>query len=321
MTSYTHDIENSALPMPIAQMARRTAQQLASSMPTPQIAQRVCLNTLAVYVVNAYLQTIGIATDLDASDCWNPVVRLCADVADLEIAGVGRLECRPLRMHEQSCYIPPEVWSDRIGYVIVQIDESLQEANILGFTQTVATDELPIRELRPIEDLIDRLHQLMQPVVARVNLSQWLNNIFETGWQTVESVLNPAEPSLAFSFRNADTLVPTDIEQPDIGIRRAKFIDLGMQLAGQSVALIVEIRPESEKRTNILLQVHPTGSQIYLPPQLQLIVLDESGTTFLEAIARSADNYIQLEFSGEPGERFSVKVALGDVNIIEDFAI
>jgi hypothetical protein len=67
--------------------------------------------------------------------------------------------------------------------------------------------------------------------------------------------------------------------------------------------------------------VHPIGNQNYLPSLLQLIVLDESGETFLQAQARSADNYIQLQFSGEPGERFSVKITLNDVSIIEDFAI
>ncbi|HEY9845691.1 MAG TPA: DUF1822 family protein, partial [Candidatus Caenarcaniphilales bacterium] len=59
----------------------------------------------------------------------------------------------------------------------------------------------------------------------------------------------------------------------------------------------------------------------YLPPSLQLVVLDESGASFLEAQARSADNYIQLQFSGTAGERFSVQVTLGEVSTTEDFVI
>jgi hypothetical protein len=52
-------------------------------------------------------------------------------------------------------------------------------------------------------------------------------------------------------------------------------------------------------------------------------VLDEAGVTCpeLQVQARSDDNWIQLEFSGEPGERFSLKLALGDVSITEDFVI
>jgi hypothetical protein len=83
----------------------------------------------------------------------------------------------------------------------------------------------------------------------------------------------------------------------------------------------VELTPESEQRRNILLQVHPAGNQLYLPPSLELTVLDDSGSIFLEAQARSADNYIQLQFRGLPGEEFSVRVALGDASIIEDFVL
>jgi len=54
---------------------------------------------------------------------------------------------------------------------------------------------------------------------------------------------------------------------------------------------------------------------------VQLLILDESKAIFLEAEARTADNYIQLEFSGEPGERFSIKVALGDATQEENFVI
>lgn len=330
MTYHTHELDNCALPLPITLMARRKAQEFASRQPTPQKAEQVRLNTLAVYVVNDYLQLIGIPTDLAVGDSWNPVTRMCADVADLEVIGVGRLECRPLRVHEQSCYIPPEVWSDRIGYVVVQIDESALEANVLGFTQTADREELPITQLHPVEELIDRLNQPMREKVVmtpsrpnrtKVNLSQWLTNIFDTGWQTVESLLNPLEPDLVFRCRSADSAVLTDSEQSNIGIRRAKLIDLGMQLAGHPVALVVELTPDSEQKKNILLQLHPASNQIYLPPLLELTVLDENNLVFLESQARSADNYIQLHFSGSPGEQFSVKVALGDDSIMEDFVI
>ncbi|MFE1746975.1 DUF1822 family protein [Coleofasciculus sp. H7-2] len=330
MTYNTHELEDFALPLPITQAARRLAQQFATQQPTPHKAEQVLLNTLSVFVVNDYLQMMGIPTNLAASDSWNPIVRLCSDVADLEVPGIGRLECRPLRSTEQICHIPPEVWSDRIGYVMVQIDESLREASVLGFTPSIATSELPISQLRSPEDLIDRLQQLMHPATVapasslnrsfsrtQANLSQWFNNVFEAGWQTVETLLTPAS-NLAFSFRG-DVVAPS-LEQPEAAVRKAKLIDLGIEIADLSVALVVEINPESEEKTNILLQVHPTGSQTYLPPSLKLIVLND-GSNFLEAESRNADDYIQLEFSGSPGEQFSVRVALGNASIQEDFVI
>lgn len=347
MTYHFNEIEEFALPLPITLLARRTAQEFASQQPTPQKAEQVRLNTLAVHAVNDYLQMMAIPTDLAVSDSWNPVVRLCADVADLEVIGVGRLECRPVRKDQQTCYVPPEVRTDRIGYVVVQIDESSLEATVLGFCpianppnpswvtdETLAIDELPISQLQAVEDLIDRLNQpILEPIPStvavtspaaqrsRVNLSQWFVNVFETGWQTIESFVNPGEPDLAFSFRSADSTLLIDDEQADISVRRAKLIDLGMQIAGYPVALIVEVIAGLNNKSDIVLQLHPTGNQIYLPPLLQLTVLDESGLVFLEAQARSADNYIQLQFSGLPGEQFSVRVALGDASIIEDFIV
>lgn len=112
-----------------------------------------------------------------------------------------------------------------------------------------------------------------------------------------------------------------DNEERTPGISRGRVIDLGIQLAGHPVALIVHFTQESENKRNILLQVHPGGGKTYLPPDVELIVLDDTGGVFLEAKSRLADNWIQLEFRGEPGDRFSVKVALGDASIVEDFAI
>lgn len=101
---------------------------------------------------------------------------------------------------------------------------------------------------------------------------------------------------------------------------RGRMIDLGIQLVRHPVALIVYFQPESNNKWNIVLQLRPGGGKTYLPSDVQMIVLD-AGEVFLEARSRSADNWIQLEFSGEPGERFSVKVALGDASIVEDFII
>ena len=335
--AYSKKIEDVSLPLPITQVARRLAQRFANQQPNPQKAEQVYLNTLAVYVVNHYLQLMGISTDLAASDSWNPIVRLCANTADLEVTGIGRLDCRPIRAHEQTCHVPPEC-QDRIGYMVVQIDQSFREATLLGFAQTVARDELPLSQLQPLEDLLEHLSRLRQTVAAAqsdvpgktlVNLSQWLQNLSETGWQTVEALLDTTETNLALSFRSTDNFRKIDSDPSETGVRLAKLIDLGIQVAGQPVALVVELRPEVDSprsmpdtpKTSIHLQVHPTGRQTLLLPNLQLVVLDESGAVFLEARARNADNYIQLQFNGEPGERFSIKVALDNQSVTENFVI
>lgn len=322
MIKTNYHLGDFAVPLPIAQAARSTAQRFANQQNTRQKAEKVALNTLAVWVVNDYLQMMDIPTDLQTSDSWNPVMRLCADVADLEITGVGRLECRPVKVTDGICSVPPETWEERVGYVVVQIDESLLEAKLLGFVLHVATEELPLDQLQPPEALIEHLAQLRQsPVHIMVNLSQWFTGIFESGWETIESLCNYQGLRPAYGFRSADTFEQQAPNQPEAVTQRAKLIDLGIQIGKEPVMLIVEITPDVDEKTSIRLQLHPTGNQIYLPQGIQLTVLDGAGAVFLEAQARSADNYVQLQFRGETQENFSVRVTLNDISITEQFVI
>lgn len=103
------------------------------------------------------------------------------------------------------------------------------------------------------------------------------------------------------------------------GIRRIK--DLGLQIKGNSVALMVAILPKNQDVMAILLRVYPLGDRLRLPSNLQLTVLDENEKIFLSAKAREIDSYIQLKFSGKKEERFSVKLALDTAEISEDFVI
>lgn len=142
----------------------------------------------------------------------------------------------------------------------------------------------------------------------RVHLRQWLQNIFDAGWQSIESLLVGEEDNLALVFRTA-------------GIKRGKYIDLGIRLDSRDVALIVTIKPEEAKTIGILLQVRSITNDTYLPDNLQLRLLDNDGEILYEVTARSADNVIQIEFEGELGEEFTVQIALGDLCVTEDFLI
>lgn len=327
------------LTIPLGGEAHRFAQQFAAQQATPQKGKRVYFNTLAVYAVHSYLKWLQIETSLRQSDSWHPGKRAVFDVADLALPGIGKLECRPVLLGETACYFPPEVTENRIGYVGVQFGEILSEVELLGFARAVDADnppeELQIADFQPLDALIDRINQLkaaidnvfspqqvgIDPVVLRedavspsqtpVNLSPWLQNVFEGAWQSLESFLGTA--NLAWSFRRLD--------RPETIVRGGKLIDLGIQLAGHPVALVVTLLPEADQKINVILQLHPAVGQMHLPQSTRLIVLDKSGEIFLEVQARSADNFIQLQFSGIAGERFSVEVALGVASIREDFVI
>ncbi len=118
--------------------------------------------------------------------------------------------------------------------------------------------------------------------------------------------------------RNAESSAQTN-QEPQVN--RGRIIDLGIQILEHFVSLIVRFSPEPDGKVNILLQIRPGKRQPYLPPGLQMMVIDDNDAVFLEAESRRADNWIQLEFRGLPGERFAVKVALGEANLTESFVI
>jgi Protein of unknown function (DUF1822) len=148
-----------------------------------------------------------------------------------------------------------------------------------------------------------------------VNLSE---KILHQLWLSLDELVTACNVNLSLVRSGARS---GDNKNRTPEISRGRVIDLGIQLANHPVALILHFTNASENKRNILLQVHPGGGKTYLPPEVELIVLDDKGDVFLEAKSRKADNWIQLEFRGEPGERFSVKVALGDASIVENFVI
>ncbi|MGG6293992.1 DUF1822 family protein [Leptolyngbya sp. AN02str] len=307
-----------SLPLPITQSAHHLATQFAQRQSTPHKATQVLHNTLAVCVVNDYLHMMGIETDLTASDSWNPVLQTMADVADLHIPGVGRLECRPMvaqRSRPTMCPVPPEVWGDRIGYVVVEIDEATRQAEILGFVPTVEDEFLPLHHLQAPEDLMDHLASLRVPAVVRQagaafnSVSQWLQGSIDAGWQTLESLLNP--PQAEYAFRGA--IAPLQDQVP--GVRQAKLVELDVPLV-----LVVAATSNAQGEVDILLQVHPMNG-VTLPAGVGLQVLDELGAVFQSVQSRTADDYIQLQIGGAPGEVFQVQVLLGDRQVTESFVI
>jgi Protein of unknown function (DUF1822) len=52
-----------------------------------------------------------------------------------------------------------------------------------------------------------------------------------------------------------------------------------------------------------------------------VMILDEEATAVMEAKAKNDNKKIALEFLGSEGDKFSVKIALGDFNMIENFMI
>lgn len=149
----------------------------------------------------------------------------------------------------------------------------------------------------------------------RTNLSQWFQNLFETGWESVDALLATNQRTLAVQFRSDSTL-------NELPVKRAKLIDLGMQLGNQAVVLLVGIAPEIDGKVSIRVQLYPAPGVTYLPSNLRLALLSESGTNLQEVVSRNSDNYIQLKrFKSLPGKSFSILINRDDASIQENFVI
>lgn len=315
MNSLQH---NSIFTVPLPLKAHQLAQEFYQKQSNLKKAKQVYLNTLAVYAVEFYLGCLGVDTNSQASESWNPAIQTLSNIADLQVKDLGKLECRPVLPEEQVCQVPPEVWLDRIGYVAVRLNRALTQATLLGFVPTVNKEEIPLYQLKPLEELPEHLNRLKKPMKEGVRLSPWLHNIFETGWEAVESLFAPPPGELAFRFRSGVPIQIPPPENPELGVKRGKRLCL--ERLGEEVVLCVELNPISSAKINISVEVYPTKTQSYLPQDLQLIILDENEEAVMQAVARSTQN-IQIKFSGEPGERFSVKATLGGVSVTEAFLV
>lgn len=410
--------QSTALPPLIVRLepeAHHCAKDLAAQQSTSEKGKRVYLNTLAVYAVARFLESMGIEIDLNAGDCSNPLLCGLLDATDLVLPGMGYLECRPVLPGESFLNLPGEVKEDLIGCVAVQFGQRLELVELLGFAKAVDAINKPeildIAELLPLDVLIDELNELeaermLRPLDLIENdnkvleeLQQRLRNfgdrMAEIGWQTVESLssqLNPKAVNLGFrSGRNAgsedsdteaiaalihllqtnsdelvcrqaagvlgeiannnqeaikaltELLEATDDEEtrwqaaialgkidpnnPKSAVRRAKLIDLGMQLGSEAVALIVGFMPKADNIIEVFVQVQPTRDRLHLPPHLKISILSQSGEIIMEAEARSdvqgrgIDDCIQLRRSFSLSTHFRVKVALQEASITEDFII
>lgn len=301
--------------------------EAAYTAQVPSRRNQTYLNVLAVHAVKQYLQWLAIPIDWSECDSHDPIMRRFLEVADLHIPGYGRLECRPVLPGADALEIPGEVQGDRIGYIAVTFDDDLTTATLLGFTETVDS-RLPLDALAPVETLLDIVGTApaaLSPVAdipealwhwqEPIDLGNWLShqveNLVEKGWQTLEALASLIAPDagmdLAFNARGVAAAAP---------VKWGKVVGFD----AEQVALVIGLLPSETPESDILVEVYPVGESPYLPHDLELVVLDEVGVTVMQAQARS-NKKIQMEFSGESGEGFSIKLVMGDVSVTEAFQL
>ena len=201
---------------------RELAKQLSEQKLTPTKAKQFYYNILAVCAVKDYLELLGYETNWDNSDFNNPVMTTFTDVADLEVKNHGKLECRAV-FSDENIQIPEDTWSNRIGYIFVHIDESLREAEILGFISSVEETEgvISLNQLRSLEDFPEYLSQKEQLVIVKENvgesiqegivkLGKWLEETkeyIEKEWQNAEELLKRQPQNISYMTRNSSETI------------------------------------------------------------------------------------------------------------------
>ncbi|PAX54585.1 DUF1822 family protein [Brunnivagina elsteri] len=307
--------EQTSFSIPLSIEAHAKANQRRQGISNSENGKKAYLNTLAVYAVNYYLDCMGFETKVSNADNSNPWMLSLIDLADLEVTNIGKIECRPVLPDAEYLEIPTEVRADRVAYVAVQFNQSLKEATILGFTtQTLA--KVPLSQLQSVDNLLDYLTAKEQ--TAKVNIREWMKGVITEGWLNVEEIFNPRELTLRFA-RN-------------FSITKGKKIDIGLQLNGASVALIVKLNPKNKEiidvknqnqdEIDIIVQVQPDlEKSVCLPPGLKLAVIDEDGKQVDAVTSRQNDNWVEIELSAKLNEEFCVEIILGESKVTQEFVV
>lgn len=168
-----------------------------------------------------------------------------------------------------------------------------------------------------------RLYQQRLTGKTQVRLSDWFQGQFASAWQAMEAVLSPQQVETAWGTvargrgdnRRADPSDNTGFE-----VNRVKVLNFGTQPDSDQVALLVGVSAANEPDVQIGIKISPVGDRPHLPGAIQIRLLDENGNEVGQASAAITET-IQLQFSGQRGERFSVEVSCDDGCVTEPFEI
>ena len=291
--------------VPLSGADFKLAQKFSCEQKDADKSKQVFLNTLAVLAVNFYCQCLKVETNLEESTIGHYNQRILMDSADLKIDVLGKLECRPVLPNENICYVPSEVWSDRVGYVVVEIDEEAKKAILFGFVEQIKTNELPLAQLPDIDNLVDLL------LLAKNK--QLLERTFAKNWNEDESaeILKDKQKKLV---RRDSPALPTIDKSITSPLYIAKYITL----IRRTFILLVRITPTKEGNFQLLVEVESYRGE-RIPSDLNLKLLSLSDQTLKANLTKGGD-YISWEYTLQLGESFQIQVKRADESHTEQFS-
>lgn len=304
--------QHSTFPCPISMQARRKAEALRLHQANPDKANRVYLNTLAVWAVNAFLQGMGFETDLDASDSQDWITASLSDTADLIVKDLGKLECCPVLLGAATVDIPKDVWHGKLAYVIVQFDQECRLATLLGFLPTVSTETLLLTKLQSLDQFLEYLK-----AVKRINLSQWLQGKFEEGWLTIQDLFSAEFSSPAIALRQTPKSSPY-IATNDF--TAGKLLNLSLQLETQPLLLLLGVLPQADNKVKVSVRLCSADNAVLLPAHVRLAIMNQSGKELSAVEKPSEQAFIQLlPFTLRSGTPFTICISYDETLLTEPF--
>lgn len=312
-----NSIESPLVTIPLSAADHEVAMEFAKQQPSPQRGKSIYLNTLAIQAVHHYLNWFGIDSNLAQSNAWSLPGQLLSSTADLVIPNIGTLECCPILPNQDRITLPMDALNDRLGYIAVQFNEQIDRVELKGFfplRTEIAPPEIRLTDFQPIEMLFESLEPttVLSPIQRGVtivnNLSQWLQNLVEPGWQTLEELI--AQGDVTLSLARSPAMINRD--EASLTVSRFRAVDLGLRLNSEPLILSVSVTPLNDREREVIVKVRPSGTQIYLPEGLRLAIFDESETPIenLQEIAQNDYSLMQLIFRGEINEMFHLRLDL-----------
>ncbi|MGK7886971.1 MAG: DUF1822 family protein [Crocosphaera sp.] len=182
-----------------------------------------------------------------------------------------------------------------------QIRQSLELMGIL--TDSVEKISPPVELKHKITSMFSEEKNIsIQKTI--INLDNWFQDLFETGWQTATELLET--PTLTPAFRNS-------------GVEGAKLITIGSD--HKPIILIVRVKNTTPSDRDVEIEILSELQQEYLPSELQLMLLDSDEDIVMEATTRQENRNLKFEFTGTSGETFSLKLRLFDDDFQETFIL
>ncbi len=193
---------------------------------------------------------------------------------------------------------------ENVGEGMIIVKYAKKGSIILGL-ESSSESYLKIRDSYLNGELSELLGFTVSDLQIKPSLTQWFQGMFTQSWQSAEELLTPQRLTPAFFTEEA---------------KRAKQINLQVDLITHSVILLMNISRENEAEITVNLKVFSAIESDNLPPNLKLKVLSE-GETFGEVTARNNDSFIQYEFQAEQGDEFTIALELGEAIVTEDFVV